>query len=128
MNKPLCIECGSKEVISKGISWYCKACGRWFLKKLRGKYPDRIKKEVLRASKRAFEKWQNQNRNPSVSQYLFCQHTELKEARELLGAVMARYDISRESAFKLIMQAHGIEDEEQAREKLKNEYAWLFEA
>ena len=41
---------------------------------------------------------------------------------------MARYNISRESAFKLIMQAHEILYEEQAREKLKNEYAWLFEA
>jgi len=37
LDRPLCVECGSSEVISKGISWYCKACGRWFLRKPRKK-------------------------------------------------------------------------------------------
>lgn len=122
--KPLCVECGSKEVISKGISWYCKACGRWFLKKLRGKYPDRIKKEVLRACIKAFRTYEKENPSEKgkFTEYLFAQKYE-----PLKIAVMARYNISRESAFKLIMQAHGIEDEEQAREKRKNEYAYLFE-
>lgn len=34
-NRPECIECGSENVISKGVSWLCKDCGRWFLKKKR---------------------------------------------------------------------------------------------
>jgi hypothetical protein len=42
LNKPLCVECGSNEVISKGMSWYCKACGRWFLKIRRGSFNKRI--------------------------------------------------------------------------------------
>jgi len=35
MNKPVCPECGSKNIISKGVSWLCKDCGRWFKKKRR---------------------------------------------------------------------------------------------
>lgn len=34
-NRPLCPECGSSRVISKGMSWYCRKCGRWFVKKRR---------------------------------------------------------------------------------------------
>jgi hypothetical protein len=30
--RPPCIECGSDEVISKGVQWLCKDCGMWFLK------------------------------------------------------------------------------------------------
>ena len=40
--KPLCVECGSKQVISKGVSGYCKACGRWFLKNRRGDFLRRV--------------------------------------------------------------------------------------
>jgi len=45
--RPKCIECGSKQVISKGVSWYCKACGRWFIKVRRtNKWVEDIKREV----------------------------------------------------------------------------------
>ena len=30
--RPPCPECGSNIIISKGISWLCKDCGRWWLK------------------------------------------------------------------------------------------------
>lgn len=45
-DRPICPECSSNEIISKGTSWYCKACGRWFLKKKRGQYYKRIKQEL----------------------------------------------------------------------------------
>lgn len=30
-----CPDCSGKNIISKGIEWYCKDCGRWWLKKYR---------------------------------------------------------------------------------------------
>lgn len=39
LNRPKCVECGSDKVISKGVSWLCKTCGRWFVKKRRGDKP-----------------------------------------------------------------------------------------
>lgn len=35
LDRPNCPECGSDKIISKGMSWYCKTCGRWFIKKRR---------------------------------------------------------------------------------------------
>lgn len=40
LNRPNCPECGSYEIVSKGMSWYCKKCGRWFIKKRRSKTQD----------------------------------------------------------------------------------------
>jgi len=37
VSRPVCIECGSKWVISSGISWHCGDCGRVFKKHLRGR-------------------------------------------------------------------------------------------
>lgn len=54
LNRPPCPECGSKEIISKGISWLCKSCGRWFLKKRRGNYYVRIKRQL---GKRLYDFW-----------------------------------------------------------------------
>lgn len=31
----VCIECGGKDIRSRGFSWLCADCGRWFLKNYR---------------------------------------------------------------------------------------------
>ena len=46
VDRPNCVECGSDKVISKGISWYCKACGRWFLKIYRRRETTNLKQWV----------------------------------------------------------------------------------
>ena len=46
--KPKCVECGSDKVISKGMSWYCKTCGRWFIKKRRGIFLKRVKEYTIK--------------------------------------------------------------------------------
>jgi len=33
--RPPCPDCGSRYIISKGASWLCKVCGRWFRKIIR---------------------------------------------------------------------------------------------
>ena len=34
-NEPHCPDCGSNEIMSKGVAWLCKSCGRWFNKNKR---------------------------------------------------------------------------------------------
>lgn len=36
--EPHCPECGSLEITSRGKAWTCNDCGRYFLKKLRGRW------------------------------------------------------------------------------------------
>lgn len=38
LDRPPCVECGSLRVISKGVMWLCKDCGRWFSKIHRGSF------------------------------------------------------------------------------------------
>lgn len=61
--RPKCPECKSSNITSKGDGWSCKDCGRWFLKKPRGRmtkdYPDRPKKCPYCGCKKV---WSNSDR------------------------------------------------------------------
>ena len=52
LNRPLCLECGSGEVISKGTMWLCKECGRWWSKIRRRERFIRYKEDIKLLSER----------------------------------------------------------------------------
>ena len=43
--RPTCPECGNSHVISKGSSWLCRGCGRWFSNTYRRK--KEVKKDLV---------------------------------------------------------------------------------
>lgn len=53
--QPPCPECNSTNVISKGTSWYCKDCGRWWLKITRGSKKTTLAIDEFIASKEVID-------------------------------------------------------------------------
>jgi len=91
--RPICVECGSGKVISKGVSWLCKDCGRWFTKKPRGHdFRRRVEAEIYQRTRSVKEEY------GSLSAF---QWISTKECRDFISELERKYNLSRNSLIRL---------------------------
>lgn len=98
LDRPKCIECESKHVISKGVSWLCKDCGRWFLKVKRGKWSYRTKETIKKEVKQLLEERDGKR---------FCPYPYLVPNWDGtdIGRIMRRLGVTERTALKYIQLA-----------------------
>lgn len=100
MNRPKCIECGSKEVISKGVMWLCKSCGRWFTKKVRGQT---LNKNFEKEFNEIWKKLRRQTTDGQVPIHFVCKYIWQKKP-ELLQKYGFRNDVNLDTFVSRVLK------------------------